>query len=319
MLPAKKSIQIYILSRNRLQYLKHTLPSVLSQTSTNCLIEVIVSDNSTNHEVQQYIEEHYSTLRYIRRNPPVSQSIHFGLISIEATADYVVFFHDDDIMLPNYTQKIIEAFSLYPEASGVGTNAMIIDSSGAELGPFSQRELPIVVTDEAWFVNQYVPRADPGPGISPLPSYCFRRSSLNYHDWDEKNGGSCADVAFISKKLRYGSLVWLPDILMQYRVHADSLSSIIGIDDYRRLWRYLISAGVNKDDPEFQTWRHNMWFNWYTSKQLASNPSFIVRPSGWRDYKIHKAFLKKHLKRPRRLFLRMLLGLLAYKAKSLIA
>lgn len=313
-----KSIQIFVLSRNRLKYLQYTLPSVLSQVSSNCKIEVIVSDNSTNDEVQSYIEANYPSLKYIRRTPPLPQSKHFGLISLEATADFVVFFHDDDVMLPNYTSEILEAFDRYPEASGIGTNAIVIDSSGSELGLFSRRDSPIVVTDEHWFVNQYVPRQHQGPGISPLPSYCFRRSSLNHDDWDEQNGGSCADVAFISKKLRYGPLVWLPQPLMKYRVHPDSLSSIIGIDDYRRLWRFLASAGVDKADPEFQEWRRSIWFNWYTSKQLSASSSLIVGPYSWRDYKIHKAFLKFYIRKPRLLFFRMLLGLLEYKIKSLI-
>ena len=53
----KKSIQIYILSRNRPLFLKVAIDSVLNQNHSQIKFEIIVSDNSDNESICKKIEE----------------------------------------------------------------------------------------------------------------------------------------------------------------------------------------------------------------------------------------------------------------------
>ena len=55
----KKSIQIYILSRNRPLFLKVAIDSALNQNYSQIKFEIIVSDNSDNENISKMIKENY--------------------------------------------------------------------------------------------------------------------------------------------------------------------------------------------------------------------------------------------------------------------
>ena len=125
-------IQIYILSRNRPDYLKESLNSVLSQNDCGVDLEIIVSDNSSNDDVQNMIYKEYPRsykFKYVKRRAALSGGNHHRAIVNETTSDYVVLFHDDDILLPDYLTKVVAAISDYPNVSAIGCNAMIIENT----------------------------------------------------------------------------------------------------------------------------------------------------------------------------------------------
>jgi len=308
-----RSIQIFILARDRPSYLVASLNSAIAQEINEFNLQVIVSDNSESDDVEDIMKRSYGGVKYIRRVPSLKVWDHFRLVISEASADYVVFFHDDDILLPDYCQAIINEFKANPEASAIGCNAIKFNNSGAELGRFHTHRHVKIINDEAWLLNQYIPSDAKEKGIAPFPSYCYRLSSLRVEDIDEKDGGACADATFIAKKIKYGPIVWLPETLMKYRLHYQSGSSGIHIDDYIGLWRYMVSIGLDKHGKNFADWRRSLWFSWYVREKTSKTRSRLVIPCSWRDVVIQKAFLRQHIKHPNRIYLKMLGGFLWHK------
>jgi glycosyltransferase involved in cell wall biosynthesis len=105
----KETVQIVILSRDRPKYLKESLDSVLNQNLSKVAVKVIVSDNSEKEEVRKMIERDYPShnFKYIRRNPPVPAKEHFQLTISECEEKYIVMFHDDDMMHPDYVETML--------------------------------------------------------------------------------------------------------------------------------------------------------------------------------------------------------------------
>lgn len=301
----KVKLQIIILSRDRLGSLKKTIQSALEQKVDNIEIEVFVSDNSINNDVENFIERYCSRIKYIRRRPPLDVWSHYQRAIKDADGDFVVLFHDDDVLLPDYCEKMMFAFSGNPTASAIGCNAIKVNERGENLGAFHSHGNDLVISEERWLLSQYIPKNVKEKGIAPFPSYCYRLGSL---DLSHVNAsiGPCGDVYFIAEKLKSGPIIWLAQPLMKYTVHSESGSGGLTPNDYRKLWRYMVARGIDKRSADFKNWRIGIWTGWYF-KQKSINSGSII-PRNWREAVVHRVVIRNYIKRPSRLLLRMMIG-----------
>lgn len=286
------SMQIFIMSCDRPQYLYESLTSALAQDKSGIDLEVIVSDNSTTNDVEEMMQKHFPDVRYIRRWPQTDE--HIQKITIEATADFIVIFHDDDVLLPCYCQKMMQAFIKYPAASVIGSNAIVIDEKGVEGRLFHTHKTDKVIECKKWFMRQYIARCAEEMGVAPNPSYCYRRASLNLNHTNMRDGGKYSDAPFVAKKLEYGPIVWLSETLIKYRIHAANDSSVIYINEYRKLWRYMTNIGIDRNDLEFKEWRRTVWYDWYLQKQGRYKMLKPIIPSSWKERVVQRTFLTAH-------------------------
>ena len=165
------TIQIIILSRDRPDYLKETIQSVLNQKISREKIEIIISDNSDKNDVKGMISQNYpnSNLKYIRRNPSVSLMKHFQLIISECEGEYTVIFHDDDIMHPNYI-KVMLPFIQKEGVAAVGCNSFIFNNDISKtVGEMHKFKSVKTFIDENDFLSNYMPWSI--GGIAPFPGY----------------------------------------------------------------------------------------------------------------------------------------------------
>lgn len=305
----KQKIQIIILSRNRVNTLARAIESALNQNEVNADIKILVSDNSTNNVVQEFVKTKYAEVDYKRRCPPTNVWEHYRQVIMNANGDYVVLFHDDDVLLPNYCEEIMSGFARFESASAIGCNAIKVNVTGEKLGLFHTHCTEKVITEEKWFLSQYIPQGNPEKGIAPFPSYCYKREALKIDHIDERNG-PCGDVSFVAAKLRYGPIIWLSKPLMEYTVHMNSDSASLTPDDYRKLWRYMIARGMDKHSMEFNHWRISIWSSWYLNRVKKNHVAII--PKNWREVIVHRLILRNRIKRPSRLLLRLALGYAIY-------
>ncbi len=303
-----KKIQIIILSRDRVNYLRECIKSVTEQKIENFELEILISDSSETDTVETFIKNSYPSLRYIRRAPSRSVWDHFRLAIKDASGDYIVIFHDDDILYQNYCLEMLAAFERYPDASAIGCNAITIDKQGREAGLHFTRQQNKIIIDEKWFLSQYIPNRPATTGHPPFPSYCYRFSALDINHVNENDGGACADVTFISKKVQYGPIIWLVEPLMKYRVHNQSGTAGLTLNDYRKLWRYMELTGLNKHENPFLDWRYSVWYSLYFKKKCGNKKYKLIIPSTSLDALIHKSYLMRRIFWPRLTYMRMLLG-----------
>ena len=291
----QETLQIYILSKDRENYLREALSSALKQASDEFKIEVIVSDNSETDCVEKLMCSEFPDVKLVRRIPFLSSHDHHRRVIDEASSDYLVIFHDDDLMLPGYAERMLGVIREHPDSVAVGCNSFIFhDKAKSPVALIHSFRSIQYFKDEPSFLMQNI--CDPR-GICPLPSYIYRRRFLSSGLVNEKEGGKYSDVSFLSKLIEFGNLIWIPDALMMTRFHSDNDSGKFLIADKLKLVRYMVSRGVNKDHPMLMLYKYISWGIWFQqSGNVIFRSNYYRRASVVRkfiiSYSLRKLFTK---------------------------
>ncbi|WP_152473329.1 glycosyltransferase family 2 protein [Roseovarius sp. THAF9] len=103
-------ISIVIPTRDRAQYLRHSLATATAIIDTN--IEILVSDNASVDETQKVVSEAQDPrVRYVNTGARLSMRQNFEFALHQSTGDYVIYFGDDDGIIPGqfpFLRKILE-------------------------------------------------------------------------------------------------------------------------------------------------------------------------------------------------------------------
>jgi GT2 family glycosyltransferase len=282
---------VYILSRDRPIYFKAALNSVLMNCSE--LVTIVISDNSVGNDVEEMMRNEYSSLLYIRRSPPIPVIDHFRIIFQEAEGDYLVLFHDDDIMMPSYMDKMLAMLMQNPTLVAVGCNATKmrgdIKTDELYMRDFSQ---PKLISDVKVLLPLYLNFSLNVP--PPFPSYIYRRRLMAGVLPDHKQGGKYCDVSFLAKLTVCGPILWAPESLMWYRLHSSNDSSHESIVDRLSLLRYLIAfQNVSPKASYILEFKCLYWSNWWLDRGVGSK---LFMPHGWRERVVVSFLLKNALK-----------------------
>jgi glycosyltransferase involved in cell wall biosynthesis len=276
-----KKLQIYILCRDRPEYAIQAIESVVQ--SADASSEIIISDNSETDSLEKICSKRFPSIRYIRRQPPRTSQAHFKAILDEATSEYLVLFHDDDIMLPNYVSTLLPYIEANPLVSAVGCNAEIIDKNGKVSSNFFLRNLnePLFISKAHQLMTPYLIGNDRSTGIVPFPSYMYRRKHICSSFINYKHGGKYSDVSFLLKILQRASVVWHPEPLMYSRIHGLNDSSTESIPDKLSLIRYLITLkDFDRSSLEIRYYKFTYWLIWWGGNHKSF---YFFVPNGWRE------------------------------------
>lgn len=274
-------LQIYVLCRDRCDFAKEAISSVIESAVDNT--EVVISDNSVTDSVEGMCRKHFPTIRYIRRTPPLPAVAHFKAILDEATTEYLVMFHDDDIMLASYVTTLLPFIESRPEIAAVACNAERIDNNGNQSGQFfiANINAPVSIDNSEDFMRPYLLDSSKSTGVAPFPSYLYRRKLISSADLDYKHGGKHSDVTFLLKILHRAPIVWYHESLIHYRIHGLNDSASESICDRLSLIRYLVSKeGVDRKSSEVRLIRYTAWLSWWKRRRHTLNR---YKPSGWRE------------------------------------
>jgi len=269
------TIQIVILSRGRPKYLNDTIRSVLSQKLLTTRIEIIISDNSDNSkksEVKRIIDQYYpdNKLKYIKRNKSMLFSEHFQLVVSECKEKYIVVFHDDDIMHPNY----IETMSLFIQREGVaavGCNSYIFSNDIVEAKPKPHNfNFPKTFNSKKDFLRQLLPG---GAWIAPFPGYMYKTALLKMNKISNIPAPSIysdIDPLMLNALLDYGSIIWVPDFLMYYRLHNSNLSNSLHMPVRIDVLNCMARNGLSKDSVPVIMLRCGYWLKWLLMQNIKN-------------------------------------------------
>ena len=269
----KQNIQFYILSRNRPDYLRVTLDSLLKQNHSLIKFEIIISDSSDNEDVYKMINEDYAhkNIRYIKRIGVTSHMGHTQLVVSELNSEYSVIFHDDDILHPDY-MTVMSSFLSKIDAAAIGCNCMNFKDDISDPKKFLDPKLrinnlssPIIFNNEKDFLERYLPGHG---GSAPLPSYMYRTKYLKEvmlkfpFRIGKPNEPSHADALMLSSLLKYGMIHWIDKPLIYYRIHASNLSVVESIPERLALLNYMKKKGIKKSSTNLIIFRLLFWKNW---------------------------------------------------------
>jgi glycosyltransferase involved in cell wall biosynthesis len=131
-------VSVLLPTRDRLDYLRHAVQSVLSQDAGDW--EVIVSDNFSSEDVAGYLASvQDDRVRYVRtpRLVPVTENWNNALRHSEG--DYVLMLGDDDALLPGYMAAIGRLVAQFDEPDLIYHKAILYTYPGVSpQAPFAQ-------------------------------------------------------------------------------------------------------------------------------------------------------------------------------------
>ena len=110
-------LEIFVRTYNRCALMKTTLQSVLNQTAKD--VRVTVFDNASTDGTEAYVRslmKENERLFYYKSNENIIFEKRLDIVLPLIKAEYVIFFHDDDIMHPQYAECAIKALEAHPEA-----------------------------------------------------------------------------------------------------------------------------------------------------------------------------------------------------------
>jgi len=269
-------VEVFILSYNRPEYILQTIDSVLKQTYPN--LRIIVSDNSSKDEVQTKLQGYIETskITYLHRKPSLPALAHFNAVLLEATSDYFMIFHDDDVLLPEAITKLVTAIKSDPNIAAVAGNAFILEETTFTQNIFD----PILKTDLRLekpedLALHYL---DSNKGHVPFPSYLYQKAKIENLKMIFKEGQKHSDVSFLIKACQQGPFVWLKDPVMYYRRHSSNDSVSLDVPAIFSLCRFL---GKNTKVPTSIVNQYKMKSYILWTKQRRSKISKSLSP--WRD------------------------------------
>ena len=231
-------ISVFLTCRDRVSYLEEVIESILRQEYKD--FELIISDNSVGNEVSNLIAIRYPTLKYRRRNS-VDALKHFNQIIEEIDTEYLVIFHDDDVLLPGYLSGMITALTNHPNVAAVGCNAFITWETEPSDVIFAQgitHSILITTPDQLFEYYMDIDKRF----HAPFPSYMYRTAFVQSLRFNAAEGGKYADVSFLMKIVKLAPILWIPDIFMQYRFHLGNDRNIEDIKGKLSLLRFVLAT-----------------------------------------------------------------------------
>lgn len=231
---------VYVMSYQRPEYILSTIESILAQK--NCQFDMIISENSNDDVVWKLLQANQlaNNFKVIRRQPNLTAIDHFNKILAEAVSyQYLVVFHDDDLMKENFLLLTLSALTENPSLAAVSTNAFIIDGktiTSTLFNPYLKEDK--IIEEPAELINHYL---SPLLSHTPFPAYMYRTRSISGLYLEFNEGRKHADASFLVKVTEHGPVKWLHRPLIAYRRHAANDSTQINLQDTYSLYKFFRS------------------------------------------------------------------------------
>lgn len=211
-------LTLFILCHNRPDDARKAIASAIAQSCT--ADQLVISDNSTNDDVEKMAETHFPNIQYVRRPAGLNAFEHFNLCIEEVATGHFCLFHDDDLMQPDFVETMNLAISRHPDAVAIGCNAYIHDHGILQEGLSFRTLGPSVTLQSASeLVEKYFGRNQ--SGIAPFPGYVYKKQIIHQTRF-ETHAGKYGDVAWLIQLCHRAPIVWVTAPLMVYRLHGQN-------------------------------------------------------------------------------------------------
>lgn len=220
-------VSILIPTFNRVHFFKFAIDSALRQTYPN--IEIIVTDNSTDHATENFIQpllKDHPRIKYVRNRENIGPVLNFIKAYELSKGEYINFLMDDDVFHPEKIEKMMVHFlkDAKKEITLITSYRKFIDENGHLLPDnyLNRQRYPYVAV---------LGQSEGGdPIISEfnwigVPSTTlFRREALGPQEAFGTFSGRLyrcgVDCAAWLTLLKKGKMIYLPEALSYVRLHS---------------------------------------------------------------------------------------------------
>jgi len=280
-------LTVVVLCRNRPEMACEAIESLLA--SATPATRLIVSDNSTDDRLGAELAERRLAVEVRRRND-LDAFQHMRINLAEADTEFVVLFHDDDLVAPAFCSRMIALADRHPSAVAWACNAMVEDTAGKRRSVAFEtdgRGGDAVLNSPAALLSRYLSRYP--RGFALFPSYMYRTSVVRTVQPDAADGGKYSDVAWLVRLASRGPIVWTSEPLMTYRLHGENDGLQESLRDRLRMLAFLKRR---RDLPGYlvDDWRFMIHKRCLRAARGESGPARTHRARA----RIQRAFLRRH-------------------------
>ncbi len=209
------SVSVLITSFNAGKHIHEALESITSQTYKNLEI-IIVDDCSTDNtwKILKDYQEIDKRIRVFRTNRHSGPSIASNLGLKKAKGDLIARMDADDIAYPDRIAKQVRFIGENPRVILVGGQCSLIDGEGKIIGSKQYPLTHLEICRSLFSINPIQhPSCMINKNLIPKGELYYVNHSFLAHD-----------LELVYKLAQYGELANLPDKILYYRQHKDSLS-----------------------------------------------------------------------------------------------
>lgn len=207
-------------------FLRELLQSI--ETVANVEMEILVSqDAPVSNDLKQHFQERLP-IRWLA-GPNRGIAANWNNCIEHAEGEYIVLFHADDMVLPNYFDTIVRLQGLFPDSAAWFCNVNVIDGDGKEISNLKDRVKRAITPRSLNFL------LTGDSGLAQLlfgcfiycPTVCYRASTLKRYRFSV-NSSMVLDLDLYARLLMDGeSMVGTNTKGYNYRRHLDSESSVL--------------------------------------------------------------------------------------------
>ena len=215
-------VSVCIPTFNRVNLLPFAIESVLKQTHQDW--ELIICDDGSKDGTSELMSRYQDTrIKYIHHANNIGKSNNMRSGFEAAKGEYFIKFDDDDRLTPEFLAHTVKILDKDSNIDFVGTDHWIIDSQNVRDRAKTQEN------------SRYWGRTDLAPGVVEnllevvfvrqsfqIGATLFRRQTLQEIGFMQPNWQNCEDNdLFVRLALAGKKGYYLPELLMEYRVHPE--------------------------------------------------------------------------------------------------
>jgi glycosyltransferase involved in cell wall biosynthesis len=245
-------VSICIPTFNRVDLLPYAIESALQQTYQD--FELIVCDDGSQDTTSQLMSKYTDhRIKYIRHQQNIGKSNNMRSGFDAAKGEYFIKFDDDDRLTANFLVRTVPILEQDSTIDFVGTDHWLIDINNVRdeqktvnnSQRWGRKNLPTGVVDnllEVVFVNQSF----------QIGATLFRHKTLKTIGFMQPNWQNCEDNdLFVRLALANKKGYYLPELLMEYRVHQEQQGLSRAIHYLDDKLRYLASYKFDSEKLEY--------------------------------------------------------------------
>jgi hypothetical protein len=171
-------------------------------------------------------------------------------------------------MHPDYVETMLP-FIKEEGLAGVGCNTFFFkkDFKKSEISKPHKFKIPVKFTSEKDFLEQNIPG---NSGVAVFPGYMYSTECLKRIKLDNiLEKGRLSDVLMLNSLLEYGAIIWIPDLLMYYRIHGSNYSKNLYTTEQISVFNRMAYSGLDKN-TDLVPMRFTYLFQWLLAQDIKN-------------------------------------------------